>query len=750
MPITILDTITGTDTFVIPSGTTNIHVFALGGGANGSNGVMNGGDGGGAGAMAYAYASCTPGDTWNITFSAGEVTVTKPGLITVVKAVPGSLATGGAAASCVGDITESGANGGTASGATGGGGGGAPALLGSGGTATGAAAGTNGAGGGGGAGGESDWDAAFFGGDGGNAGSPGANGGTYGGGGGGGNAMNSGGTGGGGVVIFFTASGEGPWEPWLFPGGSNRVRILPVVKMTSRVLHHMVPVAVNTIGFPVRSAPRQVKGPQSYRTLKTPAPQTVTVTASLPLRSPGRQRPAVTQYRTLRRVSPVTVTVVATTPVRSPARIQTPVTRYQAFRKDVPIPVYVQNFLPIHHSPRQHDVHATRTITKMVVPPPIPVPLPIRQTRQREPVRTRHYLYNTLPLVPPQVPLFKVRNRNWVQLVRRPSKPMPMTMATVPLVFRRLRSYPAKTVTRTNSQYIPAAVQEIDIPLPMRQTRTAIIRSVVNRPHPVVIRDPDRALPILGTQRQVIRPGTVRNLSRFVLQTTVLPVHPPARIRTVTVLRPKTTATIASHTVHPLSRPARVIRSTETAPNRVAKVIPSTATTTVIVPRMRPRFVVSSIRTPVQSRFVPEPPVQNLLVVAKTRQVRSLTPPPARVQRIVPAVRPNDVLIPKLRPRFVSIHTRPPVMSRFVPEPAIQNLLVVNRTRLTTPRNVGVRRGFPFAVNRDVSVPTPFPVARIRLQQYKVQCPQRIPVASIMVPPPFVTNVLVPSKRVVR
>ncbi|MHB9140963.1 MAG: beta strand repeat-containing protein [Paludibacter sp.] len=167
-------TTSGTSTFTVPSGITLLQVEAWGGGGKGGTRSNNGvGGGGGGGAYSRSFLSVTPGNTYNISVGGS-------GTSTSTTAVPGgdsyfkdattllakggntvayntaSGATGGAAASGIGDYKTSGGNGANGSpGNYGGGGGSSAGTTSNGNTATNATGATAPSGGGAGGNGRS-------------------------------------------------------------------------------------------------------------------------------------------------------------------------------------------------------------------------------------------------------------------------------------------------------------------------------------------------------------------------------------------------------------------------------------------------------------------------------------------------------------------------------------------------------------------------------------------------------------------
>jgi hypothetical protein len=141
----------GTGTWTVPSGITEINVACWGGGGGGSGKNANRGSGGGGGAYSGSSIATTPGNVYNYTIGnggAGSVTSNSGGDtnfgngLVIAKGGSGAGMTsyvganGGSAASCVGQVTFSGGNGGNGGvGSTGnvGGGGGAGGPTGAGG-----------------------------------------------------------------------------------------------------------------------------------------------------------------------------------------------------------------------------------------------------------------------------------------------------------------------------------------------------------------------------------------------------------------------------------------------------------------------------------------------------------------------------------------------------------------------------------------------------------------------------------------
>jgi hypothetical protein len=145
-----------TGTFTVPTGITSVIVECWAGGAGGApDGTTNGGNGGGGGAYSRSTLAVTGGNTYTVTVGTGgasNAAGTDSWFNTsgTILAKGGTISTGGAAASGIGDVKFSGGDGaaGAVAGAGGGGGGGAGDAS-NGGAASGATGGTGGTAGGG-------------------------------------------------------------------------------------------------------------------------------------------------------------------------------------------------------------------------------------------------------------------------------------------------------------------------------------------------------------------------------------------------------------------------------------------------------------------------------------------------------------------------------------------------------------------------------------------------------------------------
>jgi len=153
-----VDTFNSSDTWTCPAGVTSIdfvEAYGAGGGIPSAGSNPSGGGGGGAYAKRNSIP-VTPGQVYTVTVGAGVAagvggtsSFTGDSSVTcsavggqASNTTSGHVAPGGAAASCVGDITASGGGGGAPSGThNGGGGGGASGNIGTGTGATGAAGG---------------------------------------------------------------------------------------------------------------------------------------------------------------------------------------------------------------------------------------------------------------------------------------------------------------------------------------------------------------------------------------------------------------------------------------------------------------------------------------------------------------------------------------------------------------------------------------------------------------------------------
>lgn len=414
----------------------------------------------------------------------------------------------------------------------------------------------------------------------------------------------------------------------------------------------------------------------------------------------------------------------------------------------------VNNVVPIKSLPRQiAGPQCSRPSRYVPGSTSISVqPLPISKRMTLVPRIYQRIQYRTMPIQPPQVPIvLPVRRSQRTVYLNRSSRPiLPLHRPDTPLVSRRLRDYPSEAVSRMIRQYIPAAVQTLLVPLPIRQTRTSIIRTTVNRTHPVMVRNADRFTPIRGTSRQVVRPGEARYAIRFVPQvntlvrTSVRQVTRPGAVRHLSHYVTKGESTV------PVVGRTRILKPAATPPVRLARIIPAVVPQDVLIPHVRQRIVTKHVIPELKTRYVPAPPVRDTFAIRQTRTIVRSSSPTAKTTRVVPAIVPPPIIIPRLRQRIVTQHAVPELKTRYVPTPPAHDLLVVRQTRTIAPKPVGVRRGMPFTVNRDVLVPTMFPVVRVQMRPYKVQCPRRVAVASILVPPPIVQPIIMPQKRVVR
>lgn len=122
--------------FTVPTGVTNIRLYACGRGGSGSNSGGAGGGGGGGGGFGFGTLAVTAGQVINVTISSGVATVARSGT-TLITANPGGNASGATAGTggfaSVSGLTSSGAFSGGAGGdsLSGGGGGGGGGSAGS-------------------------------------------------------------------------------------------------------------------------------------------------------------------------------------------------------------------------------------------------------------------------------------------------------------------------------------------------------------------------------------------------------------------------------------------------------------------------------------------------------------------------------------------------------------------------------------------------------------------------------------------
>lgn len=645
MPV---DTFTtpGADTWTCPTGVTSVQIEAWGaGGGGGDDGFVDGGGGGGGG----GYGK------WN------SVTVVPSTVYDLYVGVGGAGGTGGSSgdAGSTTYITIDGpsyGSGGGGGGVSGGGGGSggtggsgdagdvAPSVDYAGGTGGNTSGGSGGGGGSSaGTGSNGNNGSGVTGGSAPTGGGAGGNGGSFGGGagvagtqpgGGGGGAGTSGTAAAGGdgkIVLTYTVSTAGIVPPELLSSWANKMKIHTIQGDTCirRIAKH-IPADVQTINVftIVKSKPR------------------VSTVASPVRRYLGKHIPADVQSLEL------------VVPVRSRTKIVKP----DAVRQ------------------RSRYVPGSVSVSFLALPVVRHLPTPSPTVNRT--------VYKTLPLQPPQVPIVMPRKRyRDVIPVKTPSRILPMERPTAVLSKTRVRNVttPGVVVKRKES-HIPAAVQTITVPLPVRSVKNRVEKSAVRSVVPKVIATTS-IVPIFGRPKRSPAENSSRRSTTFVFAPQPIPLRGLTRqSRAVEVWKSQSTKVIASAIPLPF-RVKRVVSDRLVAKTR-PNVIPAIVPPTVIVPRKSVRTVQTNIPRQSPSRVIVDPPIRSLIVTRSTRVV----------------VRPGD------------------------------------------PR----RRGQPFAVNRDVLVPTMFPVVQRRVMTYKVQCPQRIPVASIMVPPPFVTNVLVANRRLVR